>query len=1488
MKKLFLKFMCFLLALFAFPLTGAAETLTVADNSATNSDIPVCCNYFDGNTMSQTIYSATLLHDVVGQKITSIKYHASSALASKLAGAVLQISTGETTESTIPGDGSYYDYGVLLTGLTENGTYTVQGGETEIEFILNEPIIFSGNKNLAVEVKLLGSFSQYSSVNWKGENQEGKVSVYARGYSNPSNNKSLFMPKTTFTHEAASTDPTIKVEPETVTINTDPYTAGTATFTVTGTNLINDINLSVSGSGFSVNPTPITAAEAANGKSVLVTYSAQEAGTFSGTITLSSTGAESKTVNVTANVVQPVISGTVTPTSLNFETYAGVAATQTISIENTGNKAFTPTFTVPAPFSIAAATEIAVGETKTFDVTYTPTAVGTDNGTLTVTINNTPTNVTLNGTANEAPKELTIAENGTATSYHIPITGNYFDNDNDFGQTIYNKSNLGLLAGKNITKVKYYSNSALQANLAGIELEIYLMETPLDEIEFNDDTFRYVPFEFTGSPNGTYTITGNEGKELEFNLSTSFAYSGNNNLVVQLKVKTKGRYQNIPWLGQSADKTIGYYAYSTSTTGHEDFLPKTTFSYEDSETPATPVITVDPATVDAFTTEVGTPATATVNVTGENLTDDITAIVSGENADCFTAALENGVLTITYNPTAAGNHTATLTLSSTGAQDVTIALTGTATAQPYAVTVNPENGYDFGKVLVDNTKVWTLTVTNNGLNAVTPTLSGLEAPFSTNYTAAALAAGESVSIEITFAPTEVNDYSNTITLSFPEANGAIADYTFELTGKGVDSFEPTADNEVVKLVTVDKRSIYVPDFVDPNPEHSQTPQQLNCYDMRFRMAQPDDPAKQIKAGDLRPGDNLYEFYAIGDFGTEFRFATINLSAEGQTPAPGSTHALEAPITVTPSVTYYTEEGMPIHPTFSHNTTLNYTEKTYNSVDELVDLEGVIDYVNDTWSANTAANAHPDHYKFQVRGVGQFGDLITSLTAEYVKTHMTGYGGMLVLPEGWDRGSYAGPNNELDNIDTYYYYDLYIKRSFFEERGITGPVTVVVNTTLSGSGFNADNYKAMSVNGVEQIIAKEAYKDYSWTVPLGNDLPENTIVEQVPMGVVIKLVSTGADFNKTRYINIYGGTTGVSNIDTVNIYKSSMNVKAYTQKQVDEDTDRNLVAMKNGGTETSSADVNVLAYADPAVTGYKLYENSSASTTGMTTPVATATHNSDGSYSVNSVSQYTDTYPYVRDESLGNIDGMWLPMYPADPSKYFLPVTVANGVGDDGVVRSQGNTYGSAMQQVQENGSISFDESECVKSEYTWTQDGVTYAIYNPDVLISSSFPTGYQLYNYRLWVDYEDDAPAWDFEKTADGKINLTEKMDRPLYEGMEISIGGESPNKESWTFVAPADLTSVKLVARCYYKKISTASNAPVLKARPTDSDRLYYVVESQETVPTNKIVTGIYNVTAKNVVSVKYYNVQGVESATPFDGINIEVTTYDDGTRTTRKVLR
>ena len=53
--------------------------------------------------------------------------------------------------------------------------------------------------------------------------------------------------------------------------------------------------------------------------------------------------------------------------------------------------------------------------------------------------------------------------------------------------------------------------------------------------------------------------------------------------------------------------------------------------------------------------------------------------------------------------------------------------------------------------------------------------------------------------------------------------------------------------------------------------------------------------------------------------------------------------------------------------------------------------------------------------------------------------------------------------------------------------------------------------------------------------------------------------------------------------------------------------------------------------------------------------------------------------------------------------------------------------------------------------------------------------------------------------------------------------------------------------------------------------------------------VSTGVNDVnSAKEVKGVSYFNMMGVESAQPFDGVNIMVTTYTDGTQSATKVLR
>ncbi|MEA4974192.1 MAG: chitobiase/beta-hexosaminidase C-terminal domain-containing protein [Paludibacter sp.] len=108
--------------------------------------------------------------------------------------------------------------------------------------------------------------------------------------------------------------------------------------------------------------------------------------------------------------------------------------------------------------------------------------------------------------------------------------------------------------------------------------------------------------------------------------------------------------------------------------------------------PAGPTITVTEAEVPAMSAYADATDTETITVNGLNLTGDITLALSGTDAAQFSlststlsptaGSVTDASVTITYEPTAAGSHTATLTLSSAGASDVTRSLSGTATWAP--------------------------------------------------------------------------------------------------------------------------------------------------------------------------------------------------------------------------------------------------------------------------------------------------------------------------------------------------------------------------------------------------------------------------------------------------------------------------------------------------------------------------------------------------------------------------------------------------------------------------------------------------------------------------------------------------------------------------------------------------------------------------------------------------------------------------------------
>ena len=89
----------------------------------------------------------------------------------------------------------------------------------------------------------------------------------------------------------------------------------------------------------------------------------------------------------------------------------------------------------------------------------------------------------------------------------------------------------------------------------------------------------------------------------------------------------------------------------------------------------------------SFETEVGTPQTLAFEVLSEDLKEDITVSLSdannvfslGSTTISRTASVDGASVDVTFNPTQAGTYSGTITLSSAGAEPVTITLTGTAT-----------------------------------------------------------------------------------------------------------------------------------------------------------------------------------------------------------------------------------------------------------------------------------------------------------------------------------------------------------------------------------------------------------------------------------------------------------------------------------------------------------------------------------------------------------------------------------------------------------------------------------------------------------------------------------------------------------------------------------------------------------------------------------------------------------------------------------------
>ncbi len=354
---------------------------------------------------------------------------------------------------------------------------------------------------------------------------------------------------------------------------------------------------------------------------------------------------------------------------------------------------------------------------------------------------------------------------------------------------------------------------------------------------------------------------------------------------------------------------------------------------------------------------------------------------------------------------------------------------------------------------------------------------------------------------------------------------------------------------------------------------------------------------------------------------------------------------------------------------------------------------------------------------------------------------------------------------------------------------------------------------------------------------------------------------------------------------------------YTKEQVNGDVNRNLKA------NVANADVDLNIKKDKAIYRYDLVrgKGSHISNEDIKNPISRMQQTEDGNYQALLFPGWTpgETYTFEDWQSDRNVIMLDKDYIQGSNLKYVPVICTFNSDGTQ-----QGyNTYG-ADQTFVSLGSVDFVPHREMAG-YEWNEGGVKYAYYTINLVATGKVNSQYSLYKYRAWRlcdDVKEKLESRKFRERTDylfDEINTYEEKVN-LGEKKQV-IAGEDPNKHNdkvGTFGArkasAGNPLKVRVIVRLYYQKnISHSSaSAPALNryyANNYADEHSFYVVEKEMDIVFDGTVTAINDVQVSNPISkVLYYNALGKVSETPFEGMNIVVTTYADGTVETTKQIK
>ncbi|MBQ9285147.1 MAG: S8 family serine peptidase [Bacteroidaceae bacterium] len=655
----------------------------------------------------------------------------------------------------------------------------------------------------------------------------------------------------------ATSDPSISVDQNEVAFEecyaTKQYTK---TVTVSGANLEGDITVSKSGSNvFSVDKTSITQSNGMASATLTITYAPTSAGTHTGTITLTSTNAETVTISLTGTAEAATPTIVADKEGLEFAALLEKDATQTVNVSSrflTGD--ITATLTDAAGvFSLDRTSLEATEDGVELTVTFNASEEGTYTGTLLLaSAGAANVSITLSATAKEG---------GTASDAFLNIAK--YETIDEAG---WNKTYVNSLY--QYTRYEDDEVAWLTLPLYGAWSSVYYSPYAQKWIASSMGTSNtYAGVDWTANdvfPGSAKYFTGTSGngraRAIGYNNSSttdvkavSF-YVTNTSAVKASGLGRSGVSSSYPAALKAYECTVNADGSLTAATTAAKSATSTSTSttpfvisvdgldaakvykveasiyrgymYEIAfqtpiEVDKTPQLAVEPTEL-TFETPLGVEQVKQFAVKGKYLTNPVTIECDNEafqlDAEGITAAKANAgaTISVSFNPKEKGEQTGILTLSSEGAESITVSLTAT----PLQPTLSAEpTSVAFNTIEAGLTTTATFTVMGTNLSsAVQASLTDDNGVFLLSEDDATLSLDEVAqgkAVTLTFAPSAAGSYAGSIELTSTYAEPVIITLTATATdpvptitaSESALAFSGSTDTDITKTFIVSGRAL---------------------------------------------------------------------------------------------------------------------------------------------------------------------------------------------------------------------------------------------------------------------------------------------------------------------------------------------------------------------------------------------------------------------------------------------------------------------------------------------------------------------------------------------------------------------------------------------------------------------------------------------------------------------------------------------------------